>query len=95
MGPNAEAPGLPANLALVDEWISANGDIARERADEIAVLLGETWVCQGGKWRISLSLRHSLIVFRDGREMSPFLVVERRLTDENMSLAQCLELLGE
>jgi len=91
MGPDGETPGLPADLAIVDEWISASGDAAREHADDIALLLGETWVCQGGRWRISLSLKHSLVVLRNGNEISPFQTVKKRLTEPDTTIARCVE----
>ncbi len=90
MGSEGKPPGLPANLEIVDAWATTNRTNFEELADEIAILLGESWVMEGGEWRISLSLAHSVVILADGRELNPFQVVERRLSDDSISLLKCI-----
>ncbi len=87
IGPNGESPELPANIALLDDWIGREPKIARQAADELAILIGHSAVLEkGASWRISLGISDSVIEFEDGRELNPFTVVAMRLDNESTKL---------
>ena len=91
MGKSGEPPGLPADFEIIEEWIASNDETAvRDRADDIAILIGESWVSEGGQWRLSLALDHSVVVFEDAREINPFRVVARRISTGNISILKCV-----
>lgn len=88
MGPAGEPPGLPARFDLIEHWIQNDADAASEKAEDIAVLIGETLVSRGGSWKLSLALDHSVVVLTDGREINPFEVVEQGFLSGNISIVQ-------
>jgi tetratricopeptide (TPR) repeat protein len=88
LSPNDTPAGLPADLKLLDRWISRHPEEAEPLADEIAILLGESAVNMGGAWRISLSLTHSLVELRDGRVLHPFETVAARFSSGQAALAR-------
>jgi hypothetical protein len=89
IGPNGEKPGLPAELSLVDEWIARSPAEAVTYLDRLALLFGESVVAdKGGKWRISLSQRHSEVVLQNGETICPFDTITNRFNDEGFSLVK-------
>ena len=90
MGRNGEKPGLPADLAVVDAWVATSPQTAIDHLDDLAMLFGQTAVIKGGKWKISLSARHSLVEMPDGTMLCPFKIISNRFTDSSFSLLQTL-----
>ena len=87
IGPNGETPGLPADFKLLDKWIDQNRDKARELADEMALLVGQSEVVRrDASWRVALSIEESLIVFPDNVEFYPFKKVAQRLARDDARL---------
>lgn len=86
LGESGERAGLPANPDVLDRWLDAAPEEARTHADDIAILLGESAVKQGGEWHISLDMRHSEVRFEDGTSMNPFLIIAARLLGEEPHL---------
>jgi tetratricopeptide (TPR) repeat protein len=78
IGPNKETAGLPADMELIDKWAKTKPEEAKKAFDEIALLVGQTYVEQGGKWRINLSLEDSVVECADGTEVCPFDLVSKR-----------------
>ena len=79
-------PGLPADFSLLDSWIDTQPAEAVLHIDGLAFLLGESLVQKGGTWKISLSPRHSLIVFDDDSTLCPFELISNRFNDSSLSL---------
>jgi tetratricopeptide (TPR) repeat protein len=87
IGPNREMAGLPADLAVLDNWIYHDPDTARGAADEIALLLGQGEVFEKkGRWQVSLSLEESFIAYQDGTKMHPFKIVSKRFSSSDTDL---------
>jgi tetratricopeptide (TPR) repeat protein len=87
IGPNREMAGLPADLAVLDNWIYNDPDTARGAADEIALLLGQGEVFEKkGRWQVSLSLEESFIAYQDGTKMHPFKIVSKRFSSSDTDL---------
>jgi len=81
IGPDGERPGLPPDLELLDRWIAAAPQAAREQLDEIALLIGQSLVADGAKWRISLALEESVVERVDGTSLDPFATVAAAFDD--------------
>ena len=88
----APAPGLPPQTAVLDEWISGSPEEAREKLDEIAILVGQGLVENGARWRISLALDQSVVVRDDGASLNPFATVARRFDEPEIDLEKAIEL---
>jgi hypothetical protein len=87
IGPNREVAGLPADLEILDSWILRDPAVARESADEIALLLGQSEVLGNeGQWKVSLSLEESFVVRKDGTQMHPFHIVSERFSSGDTDL---------
>ncbi len=87
IGPNGETPGLPAHLALIENWILTAPEAALESADEIALLLGHGEILKGGAtWQISLSIEDSQVIDSDSRIMRPFDIIAKRMSSNEASL---------
>ena len=87
IGPHGESAGLPANLQLLDSWITREPERARDSADELALLLGQSDVLENkSNWKISLSLEESFVVRPDGTEIHPFEIVSRRMSSHDVQL---------
>jgi hypothetical protein len=91
IGPNDEAPGLPANLTVLDEWIDRSKDSAEKAADEIAILIGQSQVLGGAKWQISLAISDSLVLRPDDARLNPFKIVAARFEDSTSKLSTIVE----
>lgn len=87
IGPNGETAGLPPDLKLIDIWISRIPEEAREAADEIALLMGQSEVQTGeARWKVGLSIEESLVLRSDHRELNPFKVVALRFSSKDKDL---------
>ena len=56
----------------IKEWITLHPDEAAQDIDEIALLMGQTLVSQGGAWKINLSIEDSVVISPDKTEINPF-----------------------
>lgn len=90
IGQAGETAGLPPDLALLDGWIESDPAAARERLDEMALLIGQGLVERGALWRVSLSLDESVVTRDDGATLDPFLTVARRLEEPSSNLQDML-----
>lgn len=79
LGKEGRTLGLPPDMGVLEEWIAGSPEDAREKLDEIALLVGQGMVEEGGRWKVSLALDESVVVRADGAEVNPFDLVARRL----------------
>ena len=87
IGQNGEAPGLPADFGMLDDWIDRAPGEAAKHIEDIAFLFGESAVQEWrARWKVSLSSHHSLIVLKSKQAICPFDVVKNRFTDSSLSL---------
>ncbi len=92
IGPESETAGLPTDVALLESWMATKPEEARESADEIALLIGQSAVSgQGAGWKVNLAIEDSRVVLPDGAEIAPFQIVARRLSSDEKSLAKLIE----
>lgn len=91
IGPGGESPGLPADLDLLDDWITRCPEAALEHADDLALLVGHSETLGGASWKVGLYIADS-VVCKDGLgELNPFRCLSKRLNSENTSLGELIQ----
>jgi tetratricopeptide (TPR) repeat protein len=83
--------GFPPDLTALGTWLAASPERARDRLDEIALLVGQAQVHRGARWKISLSLEESVVVRDDGAQLNPFTVIDAALREGQADLAPMVE----
>ena len=78
--------GLPADLELLDDWIKNDPQNARINFDEIALLVGQSEVQKGARWKLSLAIESSIVEYPNGKAMNPFDIVAKRFESDDFSL---------
>jgi hypothetical protein len=92
IGRNGESAGLPADVSILDDWISRCPEDARGQADEIALLLGQGVVVdENARWQVSLSIEDSIVLRPDGTALRPFEVIATRLSSDNLDLKKLIQ----
>jgi tetratricopeptide (TPR) repeat protein len=89
--PSNAPPGLPPDLAVLDGFIDAAPEEARESLDDIALLVAFGEVAAGARFELSLSLEDSAVVRPDGSRLDPFAAVSARIDDRAPGLSQAIE----
>ncbi|MCP4676493.1 MAG: tetratricopeptide repeat protein [Deltaproteobacteria bacterium] len=93
IGTKGETAGLPADMTLLESWIASNPEEARELADEIALLIGQSAVTgQGAGWKVNLAIEDSRVVLPNGTERTPFQIVAKRLSSDSTSLVSLVDI---
>ncbi len=84
-----QAIGLPADITVMDQFITNSPQRASELIEDLAVLLGESAVIKGGgNWQISLFLPNSFVSFPNKEPFYPFRALALRLTGSDISILQ-------
>jgi tetratricopeptide (TPR) repeat protein len=79
LGDDGATAGLPPDLCTIDAWITRDPAAARERLDELALLIGQGEVARGARWRISITIDESVVIRADGSSLDPFRLVDTAL----------------
>jgi tetratricopeptide (TPR) repeat protein len=90
LGADGRCAGLPPDLELLTERLRREPEAARERLDELALLIGQGEVERGARWRISLSIEESVVVRDDGFRLNPFEVVDAAIGEGTTALVELL-----
>ena len=77
--------GMPPNMRRLDNWISASPDVARDKIDDIALLVGQSEVNEGGCWKINLAIEKTVVIKADGTEFNPFEFIAKRFPQSHFS----------
>lgn len=85
LGPAQITLGLPVDVIALDQLIVDAPDLAAEKREDLAILLGQSAVLSGGNWQISLSLPCSFVTFSNGPDFCPFKAITYRLAGGDIS----------
>ena len=92
IGSSREVAGLPANLELLDNWISSDKELARESADEIALLIGYSILRKDGTTtQLGLSIEDFAVLKTDGTVLKPFEIVAKRFASDDTKLVDLID----
>jgi tetratricopeptide (TPR) repeat protein len=64
--------GFPPSLDVIKKWLESDKEDAVNSIDEIALLLGQAEVANGGKWKIALAIDDTVVIKKDSSQYHPF-----------------------